>query len=267
MMEQSLPVWLQGRQDEKNLTAGFYAPLKLEGKRSAVLKLAVAGHYHVYLNGEHLAYGPVRCAHGWHRVSEIDLAGAAGPRISHLAIEINVPRVNTFFLADQPPFLQAEVWADGECIARTLPEGGEFFGLRLPYREQKVERYSYQRGFSEVYELTGDWNGWRSGRGMAEPLTGCEPKRLIPARRPLPALPEIAPRWLVKQKPVSWDFVHAHPWDDRCTTGIGELIGGYRREECTTLLTRDISAILPNHESPVSVPFAPPLRAMATRCA
>ena len=23
MMEQSLPVWLQGRQDEKNLTAGF----------------------------------------------------------------------------------------------------------------------------------------------------------------------------------------------------------------------------------------------------
>ena len=74
MMEQSLPVWLQGRQDEKNLTAGFYAPLKLEGKRSAVLKLAAAGHYHVYLNGEHLAYGPVRCAHGWHRVSEIDLA-------------------------------------------------------------------------------------------------------------------------------------------------------------------------------------------------
>lgn len=260
MMEQSLPVWLQGRQDEKNLTAGFYAPLSLEGKHSAVLKLAAAGHYHVYLNGEHLAYGPVRCAHGWHRVSEIDLAGAAGPRISHLAIEINVPRVNTFFLADQPPFLQAEVWADGECIARTLPEGGRFVGLRLPYREQKVERYSYQRGFSEVYDLTGDWNGWRSGRGMAEPLTGCEPKRLIPARRPLPALPEIAPRWLVKQKPVSWDFVHAHPWDDRCTTGIGELIGGYRREECTTLLTRDISAILPDHESPVSVPFAPPLR-------
>lgn len=258
MLKYSLPVWLKERKDEKNQTVGFYAPLKLEGKQSAVLKLAAAGHYHVYLNGEHLTYGPVRCAHGWHRVSQIDLTGAAGPGINHLAIEINMPRINTYFLANEPPFVQAEVWADGKCIARTMPEDGDFYGARLFSREQKVERYSFQRGFCEVYCLTEDWNGWRSGRASAEPLTGCESGRLIPAQRPLPMLDSTAPRWLVKQKPVQWDFANAHSWDNRCITEVGELIGGFRQEECTTLLTREISAILPDHERPASIPFELP---------
>jgi hypothetical protein len=53
--------------------------------------------------------------------------------------------VNSFYLVDRPPFLQAELLnSRGEVIASTGNDGAQFEGIVLNERVQKVQRYSFQ---------------------------------------------------------------------------------------------------------------------------
>ena len=68
------PIWPAGRELEKNFFVGFRAQFEYpSGVKDAVLRVTGAGLYRIFLNGAHAGYGPVRAAHGYCRVDEIDL--------------------------------------------------------------------------------------------------------------------------------------------------------------------------------------------------
>ena len=79
-----------------------------------------------------------------------------------VAFEVAGYNINSFYLLDQPSFLQAEVVAGDEVLAATGEDGKPFEAGVLGERVQKVQRYSFQRTFSEVYRLAPGSNRWRS---------------------------------------------------------------------------------------------------------
>ena len=112
----AVPVWVDGLEKEMNVTCGFYAAApKCESE--AVIRIAAASLYHLYINGKFVCYGPVRTAHGYHRVDAIRIDGLLNQDVNHIAIEVYNSYVGAFSLIKAPAFLQAEVETDGKIIA------------------------------------------------------------------------------------------------------------------------------------------------------
>src|ERR1035437_4089891 len=156
------PIWPKGRETEKNLFVGFRATFKAPAQERVYLRATGATIYRVFLNGHFLAHGPARGPHGFYRVDEWDLTDKLLPGANVVAFEVAGYNVNSYSLLDQPSFLQAEVVAGGNVLASTDGKGAAFTATILKERVQKVQRYSFQRAFSEVYRLTPGYDHWRS---------------------------------------------------------------------------------------------------------
>ena len=177
------PVWPKGMALERNLFVGFNTCFSAKEGERPLLRITGASDYRIWLNGEHVGWGPARAAKGYFRVDEIPLQVKAGQNI--LAVEVAGYNVNSYCTMDQPSFLQAEVVLGDRVIAATGVDGG-FSGWILP-RVQKVARYSYQRAFSELYRLRPNFDDWkrmlvRTGPG---PMLEERPEvKLLPRRAP-----------------------------------------------------------------------------------
>src|SRR5664280_2717374 len=178
------PIWPKGRETEKNLFAGFRAAFKAPAQEKVVLRATGATLYRVFLNGHFLAQGPARGPHGYFRVDEWDLTAKLQPGVNVVAFEVAGYKVNSYYLLDQPSFLQAEVVAGGKVLASTRGSGAPFTATILKERVQKVQRYSFQRPFSEVYRLTPGCDRWRSeaGPGSAEAKVAVLPAKALLSR-------------------------------------------------------------------------------------
>lgn len=142
----AVPVWLAGRENELHTRCAFFATFKKLEK--ALLRITACNAYKVYVNGEFVAAGPARAAHGYFRLDEIELNAS----LDRNAIFIEVTAYNTYTYCHlkQSAFLCAEIIADGEPIVWT----GKHFSVReYTERKQKVSKFSFQRAFTEVYEF------------------------------------------------------------------------------------------------------------------
>lgn len=154
--KQAKPVWLKGLSEEMNITAGFRTVFKSQAG-AHLLRIAGATIYRIKLNGEFIGHGPARCGHGVYRVDEWNLPAHEGRNL--LSIEVAGYNANGFAYLDQPSFLQAELISENRIIAATGSR--TFIAFRLKERVQKVQRYSFQRPFTEAYNLTprsADWS-------------------------------------------------------------------------------------------------------------
>ncbi len=139
------PVWLTGREKEKNCVAGFiccFNSRELSGN-NLVLSIASSGIYRACLNGSFLGHGPARAAHGYFRVDRIALPSDLLQENNILTIEVISFYVNSFYIVEQPGFLQAELQCDDKVI-RFTDADGDFRAHILKERLQKVQRYSFQ---------------------------------------------------------------------------------------------------------------------------
>ena len=183
--------------------AGFDAPT------GQPVRLAVAGAtlYRVFLNGEFIAWGPARAAHGYFRVDELDLTPKIEPDGNILCIEVAGYNVNSYYVLDQPSFLQAELKVGSTVLASTAGEGKQFRARIMSERVQKVQRYSFQRAFSEVYQLDTHAERWRRGESAGIPSAECAiyaPQKLIPRRVPFPSYAKRQPEMLAAAGTFQW---------------------------------------------------------------
>lgn len=163
--KKALPVWQTGAVTEKNVTLSFVATL---GKASGttVLYVSAACSFTVFINGTLIAHGPARTAHEFYRVDEIDLTPHLINEKNTVVVRVTGYNVDTFAYLDQPSFFCAEIVAKDCVLAATGADG--FSAYRMTERVQKVQRYSYQRPFIEVYRLTPDAFAYEQGKGGAE---------------------------------------------------------------------------------------------------
>ena len=177
------PVWPEGRVCDINLTVGFRAVVDPPENERVVLRLTASTLYRAFVNGTFCGHGPARGPHGWYRVDEWDVTDKVhlGPNV--VAVEVAAYNVNSYYLLDQPSFLQVEIIAGDRVLAATGHGDVPFAAHVLPERIQKVERYSFQRPFSEAYRLDPAFDAWRSNSEATFEHTPCP---AVPEKRLLP---------------------------------------------------------------------------------
>ncbi|HOX58770.1 MAG TPA: hypothetical protein P5205_10870 [Candidatus Paceibacterota bacterium] len=253
------PIWPSGRETEKNLFVGFRASFKAPEKAQVLLRATGASVYRVFLNGQFLAHGPARGPHGFYRVDEWDLTPRLQPGENVVAFEVAGYNVNSYYLLDQPSFLQAEVVAGGTVIASTGGKGASFAATILKERLQKVQRFSFQRTFSEVYRLAPGYSRWRTDTTpeFAEVKVSALPERvLLPRRVDYPDYAVRQPSWLVSQGQVRINLKVDEPWRDRSLTGVGPKFGGYPAKDLEAIPSLELQTVANASSQPINQPWS-----------
>ncbi len=227
-------IWPVGKQYEKNITAGFRTQFKKPGNGNATLMVTASSLYRVFLNGEFIGHGPARAAHGYYRVDEWDLSGKLSEDKNVLAIEVAGYNINSFYLLDQPSFIQAELVSGKRVIASTSANTDDFTAVIIKERVQKVPRYSYQRTFVEYYKLEPGYDDWMFLTDDKMNIVGCEAtgeKALLERRVPNPEFKVIKPVTIVSSGKVNTGIKRERYSRDRWIVNIGEQLKGFVEDE------------------------------------
>ncbi|HPO30005.1 MAG TPA: hypothetical protein PKX28_02105, partial [Candidatus Hydrogenedentes bacterium] len=232
LFDKARPVWAVDRDTEMNLVLGFRGTFeKTDDGVDGTLKVACSMYYRAWVNGNFVGHGPARAGHGWFRVDAWDISGMLRPGQNVVAIEVNSPAVNGFGVMDQPGFLQAEVSCGGKVVLATGDQQPNFAARQVIERVQRVQRYSFQRGFMEAYRMKPGADQWRvSADAPMEPtvsLREVSPRNLLPRGIPLPAMEKAsATRVVVMGRAEA--FEPEHYWKDHnLARGVSEQWKGY----------------------------------------
>ncbi len=147
MFLEAKPVWAKGKSREMNTFVVFKT--EIEATTKVTLYIAGTAFYRVLLNDEFVCFGPARSAGGYVREDVITLPGES----AHMVVVIEAAGYYCKSLSTvlQGSCLMAEIRCEGNVIAST----GKDFKAYLPgCKVQKVERYSAQRHFTEVWDYT-----------------------------------------------------------------------------------------------------------------
>lgn len=257
LMKKALPVWAEGRQTEMNLNLGFRGVFQVKKSMNFTLKITASTLYRVFLNGEFLGYGPARAGHGYYRVDEYDLSQKVKKGENILAIEAAGYNINTFYTLDQPSFLQAEVFSGGQVVLAT-GNNTDFEAFQIKERLQKVERYSYQRPFTEYYRLTNGFDQWKiSSKVPVESLklASFSPVKLLGRNLPMPDFAVVRPASIFASGTIELQKPEKYK-KDRSLVNISDQLKGYRESELEVLPSLTIQEFTNKTQDTIATPFA-----------
>ncbi len=133
-------VWAGDRAEpNRELTFTYRADEPFDG-----ITLCAADFFRVFADGKFVSYGPERTAEGYARSRTVLL-----PETRELVVKVSAYNVACYACDQQLPYFGAEVTRGGVAIAQTT----DFVCERVSDRRSDVPRYSFQRGFLEVYDL------------------------------------------------------------------------------------------------------------------
>ena len=225
-------VWAKGRAEEINRTFAFALDLKKPTKGE--IRLSAASCYKLYADGKLLGFGPNRAAHGHCRFATYTFEAR---RI--VAEVLNVYAQN-FCWVKQKPFFACEVKTEnGEAYSAE-----DFVCFELTDRVQKVQRYSFQRGFAEVYEIFADHGALYVGDLSKTPYPRCEKEEaalpnVLPSYTENPLLEEVSARAIDSGAVRINDTLPV--WTDRSQTQVGTLLEGFLRSDWQAFPTDEVS--------------------------
>ncbi|MBQ8827631.1 MAG: hypothetical protein IJZ90_00620, partial [Clostridia bacterium] len=160
----AVPVWADGLEKEMNISVLFCGNVHLtaacEHNSDAVLRVTGSSAYFIRINGDFFATGPARAGHGHYRVDKLPIGELLKSGDNKIEILVAGYNSNSFYWLDQPSFLCAEIIARGTPVLWTAQsdnaaDGSAIFKAYI-YNERtvKVQRYSFQRNFAEVYDFS-----------------------------------------------------------------------------------------------------------------
>ena len=232
------PIWPAGRSLEKNLQVGFRTVIEPKAGGSVTLRITASTLYRATVNGRYIGYGPARGPHGYYRVDEWDISKTLKAGKNVVAVEVAGYNVNSYYTIDEPSFLQAEVVQGGSVLAATGSESSSaapFKATILSERVQRVQRYSFQRPFSEVYRLAADHDEWKRDSVAKFAEAACAAETTLRSY-----LPRVSPYpdFAINKSAKALGFGAIEPiagaknlWKDRSLTGISTKLKGYPESE------------------------------------
>ncbi len=253
------PVWPEGREEERNLVLGFRAVLAPGHRLGVVVRLTASTIYRLSVNGAFAGYGPARGPHGYFRVDEWDITPHLADGRNLIGVEVAGYNVNSYYTIDAPSFLQAEVVCEGEVLAATGFTEAPFEAVPLRQRVQKVQRYSFQRPFVEVYRLRSGHDSWK-----VDPDAGLDPVRcgspagamgLLPRRVPYPRFSKKPPQRQVSCGGMRTGIEVNRPWKDRSLVDIGPKLGGFPEGELEVVLSLELQAVASVSPTTIDRPY------------
>ncbi len=240
----AVPVWAFGLEKEMNVTLSFGVKFDVadaETAKNIILRSTGSTIMRIHVNGEFAGYGPARGPHGWFRVDEWQIGALLKPGKNSVVIQVAGYNANSYYHLDQPSFLQAEVvdGAGNVLAATSADEKADVPAFQATYshaRLQKVQRFSFQRPFIEVYDLG---RFLHDGVGLAE-----QPAvKYLPRRVPQPEFAIIEPKaWGATGKVTRREKLE-NPWRDRSLVNIGPKLKGYKLDELEIVLSDEIQRL------------------------
>ncbi len=137
-------IWAKNLRDEMNVNLIFAYTHTV--RKGDALHLASNVSFRITVDGELFGYGPRRMAHGHAAINRYDLSAYAGREI-RIKVECCSYRVTNFYIVNQQPFFAARICSENQIIAESF----DFSCYKNEKRLQKVQRFAYQRGFTESY--------------------------------------------------------------------------------------------------------------------
>ncbi len=185
MFTNAMPVWLQGREEEQNLTLQLktFCPTCSD----AVIRIATSGLYNLWVNGHFVAFGPARAGKAHFRMDEIPISYLLDQEENTIVIEVCGYNAYSFEIQKQPSFIQAEILSGSAPVAWT---GRDFTARIHPFRRRKTQRYSFQRVLSESYHITQHDHFLTDRTVGTQQLTATEKKTIIARHAPYPLYEE-----------------------------------------------------------------------------
>ena len=225
--KKATPVWECGAQKVMNRTLAFIG--HIDGSL-ADCKLALAGSssFIVLVNGELIAHGPARAAHGFYRVDEYDLGNHLTLPQNTVEIRVSGYNINSFAYLDQSSFLCAEIVSGERVIAHTGTPSYGFSAYGVDEKIMRVHRFSYQRPFTENYRL-GALSFDYSGRQEVH-LEACDDKHFICRDLPYDEYARIHPVCMLGIGNVTYSQKDKY-FADRAITKISDSYRGYKEDE------------------------------------
>ncbi len=233
-------IWLKNLSEEKNLGVAFTYDLSCRVNDQFSLRLTSAYAYKLFLGDKLIGYGPARAAHGYARIDEYDFT--AEQTFLPITVEIVSYRVNGYEYLNEPPFFDCDLSVNGVLKATSA----DFGAFRLTDRIQKVQRYSFQRPFVEVYDMAQSRQDFYLRK--RNPFPALETERVagrtyLPRTVEKPRLDSSAAFSAIEQGRVEID--PALPlYKDRAIFNIGELLHGYPYEELSVRLSDEVSSFV-----------------------
>ncbi|MCG6186929.1 alpha-L-rhamnosidase-related protein [Maribellus maritimus] len=244
LLKKAVPVWAEGRETEMNMTLAFQGIFQAKTNQDIKLKITASTLYRVFLNGKFLGYGPARAAHDFYRVDEYGLGQLVKDGENVLAIEVVGYNVNSFYTIDEPSFLQAEVEAGNNILLATGADSG-FDAFQINERLQKVERYSFQRPFTEYYRLNADFDSWKTStkKPVAKiELVEQEKAKLLTRNLLLPDFNIVHPLVVYAEGTIQFQKPEKY-YKDRSLVNINSEFKGYKEEELEVLPSQLIQEV------------------------
>lgn len=230
-MKETKAVWAKGRAEEMNRAFAF--ALHLNKPTKGVICLSAASCYKVYADGKLLGFGPDRASHGYCRFTSYEFEAR------QIVAEVVSVYAQNFCWVKQKPFFACEVKTEnGEVFTAE-----DFACFELTDRVQKVQRYSFQRGFAEVYDLFADHGTLYDGKYGESPFPRCETEEAT--------LPKVLPSYIenplleeVFGKKIDFGAVKINEslpvWTDRSQTEVGKTLEGFPRSEWQAFPTDEV---------------------------
>lgn len=138
-------IWGKKYLNEMNISLFFVEELAAGDYK---FRIAANNFYRVFLNGKLLYYGPSRSAHGFFEIDQHKIK--CNDCLNRIVIEVVGYQTNTYYSLNTKPFVCYEIASDNK-ILKYSSENTKCYLNKMRY--QKVSRFSYQRPFSESYNI------------------------------------------------------------------------------------------------------------------
>ena len=150
--KKALPIYGKDKINLLNSSLFFKIYIGNKGK----YKFVITGNnfYRIYINGIMKFYGPSRDAHNFYRVDKYNLNLNIVNNI--IVIEVSGANCNSFYSLNTTPFIMYEIISNNEVITYSGDNLTNVFNNDT--RLRKVTRFSYQRAFSESYNIDNNFN-------------------------------------------------------------------------------------------------------------
>ncbi len=214
------PVWEREMQKELNHSLKFVSSVKKS--ENAILRISGYTGYQVFVNGEFIHFGPARAGRGYYRTDEINISEHLKNKLNEIVVISTGYYCDTFEWLKEPSFFCAEIVSEGEVVAYTGGDGWRAFSLSE--RIKRVQRYSYQRAFAEVYDMS------RADDCREVELELCEDKKFIEREISYPEFP----RESVESLYCTGSALHVAPerlYSDRAVANAGTTVDGFPVDE------------------------------------
>ena len=150
ILKKAKGIWLKGHEGELNCTARFSTTIS-KGNNT-VLHITGQSTYQVFINGNFVHFGPSRASHGFYRVDHLPISKYLTKDENEVIVLVCGYHCHNFYVPSELAFFVAE-FSDGENYFGATGTGawqGYLYGQKI----QRVERYAYQRPFTEAYDFT-----------------------------------------------------------------------------------------------------------------